>query len=175
MNLRHLEDGTHDIQNHLDEHHQLGEDVLSVIPRQPPSAHLSPLPQALPYKLIAAHFPHPKSSPNDILAFREIVAHNSYEKQSHLFGPLITDSWIEEEEETGASSVKERRRKLTGPLGRLQSSRTMPKLGSPPLLQALYPSRYPSVSVGFHSPGFHQKAYSAFEKAELEDMDMDEA
>jgi hypothetical protein len=175
MNLKHLDNGTHNIQDHLDEHHQLGEDIFSVAPRQLSSLPPSPLPQEPPYRLIAGYFPHPKSSPKNILAFRDMVTHNPYEKESYLWGPLVTDSLIEEEEETGASSIKERRIKITRPLGKLQPSRNVPKLENPSLLQPLYQSRYPTISIGFHSPGFHQKAHSAFEKAELEDMDMDEA
>ncbi|KAF8744681.1 hypothetical protein RHS02_02071, partial [Rhizoctonia solani] len=175
VNLRQLETGTHDIQDHLNEHQQLGENIVSVTPRHLPSVPLSPLPQELSFRLIAAHFPQPKSLPSVILAFRDMVVHSSYEKDSYLFGPLITDSCIEEEEDNGASSIKPRRRRLTGSLGKPQPFRAIPELEAPSLLQIPYPPRHLTASVGFDSPGFHQKAYSAFQRAELEDMDVDEA
>ncbi|KAL5636034.1 hypothetical protein ACGC1H_004746 [Rhizoctonia solani] len=172
MNLKHLESGN-DIQNHLDEHHQFGEEITPAIQRDLFTTQLPPLPQEqLSYRLIAHLFTCPNSSPSEIIEARQRVIYNSYEHESHLFGPLITDECIEEEETTSVSSGKERRIMLTGTLGKQQPSRVVPKLETPPFPLFPCPHRHIIASVGFDSPGFYHKAQFAFQKVE-EDVDME--
>ncbi|KAG8764205.1 hypothetical protein FRC11_000059 [Ceratobasidium sp. 423] len=175
MNLKHYEDNSNNIQDHIDEHHQLGEDIVPALCMELSTTHPSPVPRGeqLSYRLIACLFTHPHSSPSKVIKARERVIYNSYESESHLFGSLLTDEWLEEEVATRASSNKERRIKLAGPLGKPQASRVVPKLETPPLPLLHHPPRHPIASVGFDSPGFHQKAQSAFQKVE-EDVEMED-
>ncbi|KDN49460.1 hypothetical protein RSAG8_02162, partial [Rhizoctonia solani AG-8 WAC10335] len=171
MNLKRFE-SDNGIQDHLDEHHQFGEKVAPAVWRELSTAHLSPLPkEQLSYMLIAHSFTRPHSSPSDVLEARERVIYNSYEYESHLFGPLLTDEWLEEET-TRASSIKERRIRPTGTPGRQQPSRAVPKLETPPFPLFPQPPRHLTPSVGFNSLGFYQKAQAAFQKVE-EDVDME--
>ncbi|CAE7221695.1 unnamed protein product [Rhizoctonia solani] len=172
MNLKRLESDD-DIQEHFDQHNQFGEEITLANRRELSTAHLSPLPQEnLTYRLVTHFFTCPNSSPGAILQARKRVISNSYEHESHLFGPLLTDEWLEEEETSRPASSKERRIRLSGPIGSQQPSREVPKLQTPFLPLSPHPPRHLVASVGFNSPGFHQKAQFAFQKVE-EDIDMD--
>ncbi|KAJ1310304.1 hypothetical protein OPQ81_007044 [Rhizoctonia solani] len=175
MKLVHFEHDPNDIQNHLDEHHQFGEEIMLAVFQELSTTHPSPLPggEQLSYKLISQLFTQPCSSPSGILKARERVISNSYEHESHLFGSLLTDDWLEEEDATGVATSKERQIRLTGPLWRQQPSRVVPKLETPPLLLFPCSPRHIISSVGFDSLGFHQKALSAFQKVE-EDVNMED-
>ncbi|CAE6460255.1 unnamed protein product [Rhizoctonia solani] len=174
MNLKHLDGDLNDIQDHLDQHSQLGEKVAPAAWRGLPTSQPAPLPRGeqLCYRLISQLFTCPQSSPSDILEARERVTYNPFEPEFFLFGSLLTDEWLEEEGTTDASS-KERRIRLTGALAKQQSSRAVPKLETPPLSLFHHTPKHPIASVGFNSPGFYQKAHSAFQKVE-EDVDMED-